>query len=142
MYKLLIALLFCVFSLSANAGDLIIMGLSKHFNTDTEHREKNWGLGYHGNVLGFNGISVGIYENSEFKTSLFVLKDFYHKQLTERLSFNVPIGAVTGYSLPVMPVALPVLTYDVSKKVHLDSLVIPPIAHRMGVAAVQARITF
>jgi hypothetical protein len=136
--KFLAALILVLASISANAGDLVLTLASKHFNANENMNEVNPGVGYRDGRW-----SLGEYKNSYSKTTGYV-----YYQLTDpyRLSSNLTIypivGAlVGGYRLPVTPVILPVITYDVTKRVHFDITVLPPVVDKVTVIGVQARFS-
>lgn len=120
---------------SAKADSLILLGVSKHFGTDKPHRERNWGIGWERNDW-----MAGVYLNSNYRTSVYLLYPIFSYPLTERLTFALPIGAATGYSLAVTPVAIPTFTYRVGNHYHIDVGVMPPIGGKQTIVGAQLRI--
>lgn len=118
----------------AHADSLIILGASKHVNTQNPHRERNPGLGFE-----HNGLMVAAYANSDYHTSVYALYPIYTRDLGHGFSFSLPAGAVSGYGRPVTPVILPALTFS-TRYIAADITILPPLGHSMGIIGLQVRV--
>ncbi|MCK5017352.1 MAG: hypothetical protein KAS32_09825 [Candidatus Peribacteraceae bacterium] len=122
MKKLILAILLTA---SLFSDSIIVPVTSMHLDSEYSHNEDNAGLGYKYLVLDHieiedglyleDGVydiylSAGFYENSIYRTSVFVAAG-YDYILTEYLQVGVEVGAVSGYTdTGFIPYARPTAT--------------------------------
>lgn len=124
--KFLVALLLALTCTAAHADELIVGHVSKHFNSDEKMRERNPGLGYKTEVMGYH-VQAGFYRNSYDRDTQYVLADVYEQPLLGKLSVRVLAGVVNGYSSGPRPFIFPMLAYPLTDKITLDTIVVPPV---------------
>lgn len=117
-----------------------ISGISKHVNTDVDHNERNWGVGYERYLFGRNW-QVGAYKNSYYKPTSFLTTELTSYHFSDNLRLRLNGGLVTGYRYPITPMVLPVFTYT-EKHWGVDILTIPSIAGKQGIYAAQLKLRF
>jgi len=128
-------------SIPAKADWILIPGLSKHVHTETKHNQQNYGIGYEWEAADGRNWAIGTYRNSYWRQSSFVLTELTSYKFSDTIRIRLDAGAVTGYKWTVMPIALPVWTYE-NKRWGFDAITIPPVGGRMGVFAVQFKVKF
>lgn len=134
---LLVAMSFNV----AKADYLNITLASKHVNTDTQHNQHNWGLGYEWRGPWDRNWQIGTYRNSYWRESNYAMVELTTIRVSDTIRFRVSGGGVTGYRSSIMPVILPVWTYEVSKW-GADVLTLPSLGGRQGIYAIQLKMRF
>ncbi len=93
MNKNIISVLLLLLVSSAGANDqIVINGLSKHFNTELDRNSYNYGLGYIR-----NSHELGFYRNSRKPTKSYSVYYSYNKELTTWKS--IPLGYRVGVAL-------------------------------------------
>lgn len=86
-----------------NAGDLLIGGISKHFDNDQDYNENNYLIGYHDaeNIVsdwvpGRPGTIVALYKNSHSRFSAAALLN-WNADLNPYMNLGASLGLATGY---------------------------------------------
>jgi hypothetical protein len=98
--KRIIAFFLLALSFSASADQIVSGFVSRH--TAPGFNESNHGIGYRTD----DGVTVGVYRNSLYRTSVYVSKEF---DVASRGPFTVGygVGLATGYKYAVIPLAYP-----------------------------------
>lgn len=102
---ILLALLLGSFTVNADTY-LNIYGASKHFGTTEVFNERNYGLGITKDLTKTTSVTVGAFKNSLNKLSVTVLYT-KHKAINRYVDIGISGGLVTGYPVPIAPVAYP-----------------------------------
>lgn len=114
--------------------------VSKHTHTETKHNQQNFGVGYETDAWGRNW-QIGTYKNSYWKQSTYLFTELTSFRVTDRIRFRINGGLVTGYQRPIIPMAIPVWTYE-RQKWGMDVMTIPSVGNRMGIYAIQFKVRF
>jgi len=129
----------------ADAKDFFVTNLaSYHLNRDVAKRkdlnEVNPGVGFERDI-GDNRYSVGVYDNSYNKNSLYGLLSYLPFK-SGNFVLGITGGAATGYNKPLMPIVGLLGTYDTPKG-GVSLILTPPVSykgkHSYGVLGIQGR---
>lgn len=104
---------------SAHAGQGIVVTLaSNHIGAKAGYNENNLGIGYSWDTsvryLGDVSAQVGVYRNSEYRTSTYVSATKYLWSSSGKgVRAGYAVGLATGYDSPLMPIVAGVATINV-----------------------------
>lgn len=131
--KSLIALAaFLTLSTAASASELAPTHVILH--TVSAHSEPGYNNYNAGVGLRWNELAVGVYHNSEYRTSAYAAYTL-EAPLTNKLSAGLTLGVVTGYKrAPVAPLALTSLVYSMTPTTAVRLSVAPAFKASPAVA--------
>jgi hypothetical protein len=108
--------------------------VSKHSNNNADWENTNPGL----YAVWSNGATVGTYHNSMRRQSVYAGWSG-NWPITQRVSAGITLGAITGYSRPVLPLIVPSLRVGITDHAALRlSFIVNPLknsAHAVHVSA-------
>jgi hypothetical protein len=129
------AIAFTLVFLAANCSNALTVGLhlaSKHSNYQTARNDNN-----HGVYIANEKFAAGVYKNSEFKNSAYVIALIP----TIIPKTHLSVGLVTGYStMPIVPMVAVTTTIPLTSATVLRLTAVPKPPQNGGAAVVHLSI--
>lgn len=121
---------------------IFFSGISYHFDRENKHNESNSGIGC---VKEFNEetrITLGTYQNSWWRQTVFVSMSYKYWHISENWSSIITGGLATGYTSDIIPAAFVEFRYDVTKKLDLSFALVPPAGGLSGVVGLYGTFAY